>query len=106
VTLAFLISFAIFGLWPLRFSYTLSLTRDYNASLWPTTIPIGITLLAASFRRRDIKFAMASSPCLSPYVLFHAWVGALISIVSQPIETIAAVIGLWILVIIRFLSGA
>jgi hypothetical protein len=101
VSLALLISFFIFGLWPLRFQETLVLTRAYNASLWPISIPIGMTLLVTSIRKRNINYAMASSPCLSPYVLFHAWVGALISIVSQPIETITAVSGLWILVIIR-----
>ena len=103
VLLALLISFAIFGLWPLRFSDTLTLTGAYNASLWPISIPIGLTLLGTSLRKRNIKYAMASSPCLSPYVPFHAWVGALVAIMSEPIETIVAVIGLWILVIIRAL---
>lgn len=106
VSLALLISFAIFGLWPLRFNDTLTLTRAYNASLWPSSIPIGLTLLVASIRKRNIKYAIAASPCLSPYVLLHAWVGALVSAVSQPVETITAVIGLWILVIIRAFSGA
>ncbi len=106
ITLTLLISFLIFGLWPLRFRDTLTLTRAYNASLWPSSIPIGLTLLVASIRTRNFRYAIASSPCLSPYVLLHAWVGALVSIVSQPIETITAVIGLWILVIIRAFSGA
>jgi len=34
--------------------------------------------------------------------LFYSWGGALLSIVSSVPETIAAVIGLWILVAIRF----
>jgi hypothetical protein len=101
ITLALLISFAIFGFWPMRFRETIFLTRGYNASLWPGTIPVGLALLVAAIHKRNIKFAIASSPCLSPYVLLHAWTGALVSFVSQPIETIAAVIGLWILVIIR-----
>ena len=106
VSLAISISFIIFGLWPLRFSDTFILTRAYNASLWPSSIPIGLALLVASIHKRNIKSAMASSPCLSPYVLLHAWVVALVPVLSQPIETIAAVIGLWILVIIRAFSGA
>lgn len=40
VSLAFLISFFIFGLWPLRFRDTLTLTRAHNASLWPSSIPL------------------------------------------------------------------
>jgi hypothetical protein len=47
---------------------------------------------------------MAASPCLSPYVLFHAWSGALASIAPLRFEMIAVVIGLWILVILRFLQ--
>jgi len=34
--------------------------------------------------------------------LFHSWVGVILAIVSSVPETIAAVIGLWILVAIRF----
>lgn len=48
---------------------------------------------------------MAASPCLSPYVLLHAWSGALASVVSFTPEIIAAVVGLWILVFIRFFSN-
>lgn len=106
VSLALLISFILFGLWPLRFNDTMTLTRAYNASLWPNSIPVGLVLLVASIHRRNIKYAIASSPCLSPYVLLHAWVGALASVVSQPVETIVAVIGLWILVLLRAFTGA
>jgi hypothetical protein len=105
VSVGLLISFSIFGLWPLRFRDTITLTRAYNASLWPSSIPVGLALLAASIHRRNVNYAMASSPCLSPYVLLHAWVGPLVSLVSQPIETITAVIGLWILVLIRASTG-
>jgi hypothetical protein len=101
-----LISFALFGFWPLRFRSTISLTRAYNASLWPASIPVGLALMVPALRLREIKFSLAASPCLSPYVLLHAWVGTLVSIVSLPAETVAAVIGLWALVIIRALTGA
>jgi len=59
-------------------------------------------LFITSIRRQKIEYAMAASPCLSPYVLFHSWVGVILAIVSSVPETIAAVIGLWILVAIRF----
>ena len=48
---------------------------------------------------------MAASPCLSPYVLLHAWSGALASLASLNAEMVAAVIGLWIMVILRFLPA-
>jgi hypothetical protein len=99
VTIALLASFAAFGLWPLRFGQTL----DYwwNASLWPLSIPIGLVLLVVSFKKRNARYAMGASPCLSPYVLFHSWVSALISIVALPLETCVAVAGLWVVVIIQ-----
>lgn len=101
VTLALLVSFALYGLWPLRFRETLALSQNFNASLWPMSIPVGLTLLVASLRKHNIRMAMASSPCLSPYVLLHAWVGALASLMAHPAEMVVAVVGMWVLVVMR-----
>jgi hypothetical protein len=98
-TLALLLSFAIFGLWPLDFKQPLSFW--WNASLWPQSIPVGLALLVAAIRKRHIEYAMAASPTLSPYVLFHSWVGAILAVVASLPELIAVVIGLWILVAIQ-----
>ena len=102
-TIVLLLSFAIFGLWPLD---ALRVTSDvsFNASLWPLSIPAGLALLVTAVRKRKIEYAMAASPCLSPYVLFYSWGGALLAIIASAPETIAAVIGLWILVAIRYFS--
>ena len=94
-----LLSFVMFGLWPL--SVTRATELWWNASLWPVSIPVGLALFAASIRKRKIEYAMAASPCLSPYVLVHSWVGALLAIVSSTLETIVAVIGFWLAVIIK-----
>jgi hypothetical protein len=99
VTIALLLSFVLFGLWPMRFEQEIDLW--WNASLWPASIPVGLVLIVAAIRRRRIEFAMAASPCLSPYVLLHAWVGALLGVVSRLPETLAAVIGLWIMVLLQ-----
>lgn len=106
ITLATVVSIALFGLWPLRFRETLTLTQGYNASLWPNSIPVGLALLAAAFSKRELKYSLAASPCLSPYVLLHAWVGALAASLSSTAVTVAAVLGLWILVFIRAATGA
>ncbi len=102
-TIVLLLSFAIFGLWPLD---ALRVTSDvwFNASLWPLSIPAGLTLFVTAIRKRKIEYAMAASPCLSPYVLFYSWGGVLLAIIASVPETIAAVIGLWILVAIRYFS--
>ena len=105
ISLVSLASFAVFGLWPLRFRETLVLTRGYNASFWPFSIPIGLALLCLAFWRKDSRFAMAASPFISPYVLFHAWVGPLVSIVRSSIAVLLVVLALWVLVISILLSG-
>jgi hypothetical protein len=102
VTVVMLLSFALFGLWPFRFDRLVDLW--WNASLWPMSIPVGLGLMAAAFRTRKINFAMGAAPCLSPYVLFHSWSGALAAILPLQAETVAAVAGLWILVILRALD--
>jgi hypothetical protein len=101
ISITFLVSFIIFGFWPLNMLTAERYTQWWNASLWPTSIPVGLALAIASIRLRQVKYAMAASPSLSPHVLFHSWSSALIAIVASNAETIAAVIGLWILVIIR-----
>lgn len=100
-TVVLLLSFVLFGLWPLGATRATDLW--WNASLWPVSIPVGLALFVASIRMRKIEYAMAASPCLSPYVLLHSWIGALLAIVSSVPETIAAVIGLWIAVIYRLI---
>jgi len=101
----FLISLILFGFWPVHFREIQEYSQGWNASLWPASIPVGLALAVATFRRREIRFAMAASPCLSPYVLLHAWSGALASLAPLNAEMVAAVIGLWIMVILRFLPA-
>lgn len=98
-TAVLLFSFLIFGFWPRGTEKTVDFW--WNASLWPVSIPVGLALFVTSIRKQQIEYAMAASPCLSPYVLFHSWVGVILAIVSSVPETIAAVIGLWILVAMR-----
>jgi hypothetical protein len=102
LTVLSLLSFLLFGFWPLRFEKELVLW--WNASLWPALIPVGLGLLVAAIRKREIKYAFGASPCLSPYVLLHSWVGALLAIVGAFPEFLAAFVGLWVLVIIRYLG--
>jgi hypothetical protein len=68
------------------------------------SIPVGLALLVTAIRKQKIEYALAASPCLSPYVLLHSWVGVLLAIVSSTPETIAAVIGLWIFFAIRLFA--
>ncbi len=85
-------SIAVFGPWFLSIQENLNLIG--NASLWPMSIPVGLALLVVAIRKNDIRYSMAASPCLSPYVLLHSWIGALLAIAPHKKATIVAVLGL------------
>lgn len=102
ITVCLLSSMLIFGPWPLRLEQ--APTFYWNASLWPMSIPVGLALLTAAVHKRRIDYAIGASPCLSPYLALQSWAGALATLVSSVPETIAAVTGLWVLVIIRVLG--
>ena len=48
---------------------------------------------------------MAASPCLSPYLMMHSWVVVLLAVVDSLPVTAAAVVGFWILIVIRGFGG-
>jgi hypothetical protein len=101
VSLALLLSFLIFGYWPSRWGEMMINAQSLNHSFWPSTIPIGFALIVASIRKKDIRYAMGAGPCLSPYALLYAWSGAFLALSRSQYEMIAAVIGLWIVLLIR-----
>lgn len=102
VTLALIVSFLLYGFWPLTFSKAFD--WGGNASLWPMSIPIGLALLGIAIRKQKISFAISSSPCLSPYLLLHSWIGPLIAIAASTPGMVVAVIGMWLLIGIRALG--
>jgi hypothetical protein len=104
IGVAYLLSFALFGFWPATFATIAEDSASWNASLWPYSIPVGLGLLVFALRRRQPRAALAASPCLSPYVLFHSWSVAVLAIVNSEPETIAVVVGLWVLIGLRVLN--
>ena len=101
-TAALLLSFAIWGFWPAYFGTQVDLW--WNASFWPASLPVGLGLLVAAIRKREIRYAIGASPCFSPYVLFHSWVGAELAVVHRTPEMIAVFVGLWGWVVLRAVS--
>jgi hypothetical protein len=100
--IAVILSVAVFGPWFLSITKEINLAG--NSSLWPFSIPIGLTFLVASIRKNEIRYSLAASPFLSPYVIMHSWVGVFLALAPLPYETAAAVLGMWIVVIIRFVA--
>ena len=111
VTVAFVVSMLLFGPWHLSWMTSTEPAvrgiagNGWNASLWPYTLPAGLVLLVATVRRHRLECAMPIGACLSPYLGLSSWVGALLALWSQPWELVAAVVGLWGLVGIRWLSN-
>jgi hypothetical protein len=92
VTAAYLITFLIWGFWPL--SYENRTADPFNDSLWPHGLFIGLVILYRAIKTKDFRLAIISSPFLSPYVTNHGWAVALLGVGN--IETILVSIGLWI----------
>ncbi|MDQ7028965.1 MAG: hypothetical protein Q9O62_03910 [Ardenticatenia bacterium] len=95
VSLAFVLSLFLFGPWPL--TGLVEVTQPFNASLWPQSLPIGLVMLVAAVRSRRPGLALAASPFLSPYTTASSWGSALLGLLPLQWETLAAVIGIWVL---------
>ena len=108
VTIITLLSFLLYGFWPLRFQDTLALsnnsTAQYNISLWPYGIFAGIWLVYKSLQHKKTETAIAASPFLSPYTLQYTWVTVLAGVAHAPVELLLVSIGLWIPVALRLLG--
>jgi hypothetical protein len=102
ILLAFILSILLYGAWPLRAKVEVGLW--WNASLWPMSLPLGMVLLVTAIRKRQLAYAMGASPCFAPYILLHSWVVAIFAIIQSTPETVAAVVGLWVLVVLRWMS--
>lgn len=102
------LSLALFGAWPEKVIDFNGSARTFNASLWPLSLPLaivaGVYILSDGLHARRV--AMSSGPLIAPHVMFHSWQVALIPLLSERQRyMVAAVIGMWIMVLIRALSG-
>jgi hypothetical protein len=102
-TLVTLLSFVVFGVWPL-FSLDVRLGSSANASLWPVSIPFGLVAMAAAIKERKQEWAMLASPLLTPYLVFHSYVGALLAAARSDLYMIVAVIGCYLFGVANYLN--
>lgn len=93
-----IISFIFFGFWPL---HALSLPNTaHNYSLWPTSLIFGLPLFLYALRNRRQDLTLISIPFLAPYYGFYSLHIPLLGFLPSRWETIAAVIGFWIMFLI------
>ena len=95
VALAFLLSFVLYGLWPLRV-FGLMPIADANTSFGPAGIVIGLALLAAALKNKKPGLALSSGPFLSPYDTGETWSIALLGLGPNTIEFVVAVAASWV----------
>lgn len=96
VTLVMLLSFALFGLWPLK-----AVEFGQTNGLWPFSILISLALIALAFYRKDRSIAGAASPFVSPYFRPHSLSSSLLAMVRYPWLIVTVVAILWIVEVIR-----
>ncbi len=71
ITVAFLLSFAIFGFYPLKL---INMPSDpYNSSLFPSGLLIGLPLLVYALKTRQKLLSIAATPLLAPYINIHSY---------------------------------
>jgi hypothetical protein len=100
VTLAFLISFAIYGVWINNSAKWVEVWKGNpfgNASLFPWTVPLGVGILFYTIRKKLKTLSISASPLLSPYVTMQSWSSFLLGLVNYPALSISACIVSWII---------
>jgi hypothetical protein len=82
----YLLSFAVFGNWPVQllrqpapFVYA---THNLWLGLWPFQVPAGVALIALGLRRRDERLLVAASPFFTPYAATSSLIGPWLAFAS------------------------
>lgn len=93
----FAASFLIFGNW--LATTTQLKASDWNLSLFPLSIPIGLALFTKALESRDIRWSLPTSLCLSPYVGMSSWSVPLFVLLKQDRALVAASFGTWLMLL-------
>jgi hypothetical protein len=95
ISITFLASLFIFGIWPL---HSLEVTnRLWNISLWPYSIPFGLVLFYFSIRLQKINLSITASPFVTPYLAGYSLPLAILGLLPSQAYTLMGVGALWII---------
>lgn len=100
VTVAYLLSFLIFGFYPQR--WRIPINTSWDKSFFPYLIPIGIYLLILGIRSRSWRLLLPSAPLLSPYLSSGSWSVVLFSLADHKYWLLAANLFFWLLALFEF----
>lgn len=106
-----LLSFALYGFWPMHFADTLTMAEeirsngvDYNFSLWPPGVILGLAFLILAIIKKEKRFAMMSGPFLSPYALIATYGTSLLAWINKPVVFFVIWLLTWSPLIIKLLT--
>lgn len=102
VTIALAAAFLVFGNWLAGRTPPL-LEADWNASLFPWSLPAGFMLLYLGLKYVKKRAAIAASPFLSPYLGFETYGSVLVGLLGNPLIMIAVVVLMWLAIaVVKF----
>jgi hypothetical protein len=99
ITIAFAISFLLYGFWFIGSTELIS--TEWNLSMFPFSIAIGLVLITHSLQQREVRFSYMASPFLSPYVAIYSYGTVLLGLVTSTWSTLAATVGIWVTFILH-----
>jgi hypothetical protein len=99
VLLSLLLSFLIFGFWPLRMLNIQSASS--NISIWPYALPVGLILLLKAIKERSENEAILSPPFLVPYISVQSLPYSLIGLLPSRIYFVAGIVSVWFVWLLR-----
>jgi hypothetical protein len=101
VTGALAATFILYGNWIGAAGAANLMTTNWNYSLWPWGVLLGLALLAAAFGLKKKYLAASAGPLFSPYVGLYSWPVALVGLFDNDLLMVGAVLTLWIMVVIH-----
>lgn len=105
VTTAYALTLLLFPVWYVRISSLPS--NEWNRSLFPYSVPLGLFLLWLALHKQNPYFALAATPFLAPYHSFYTYTAVQIGLLHSDVEEyirrdvlhIALTIFLWVIML-------
>lgn len=94
VTVAYFLSFVVFGLYPLRLVHMLE--DPFNASIFPFGLLFGVPLLVYALVKRQKLISIAATPLLAPYINVHSYAVLLFAFIPYEAPFCLAVALSWL----------
>jgi hypothetical protein len=78
--LLMVLSFVLYGTWFIQ--GTDAVGKSWNSSPWPRLIPLGVSLLVLSLHTKDLRWALAAIPYVTPYLSPDTWAFSTLAILA------------------------